>query len=122
MCDGDTVQISSTVLCCNDSSICVQYDGTSIGSEAVYNTSDDYCITTNVMRTCTANRTWDGQTPSASEGTLDQGIYGPKILVFKNKTVVFLQLLMRRCLSHSLHKCGWELDSFLVELCVQLQF
>ena len=81
-----------------------------------------YCITTNVMRTCTANRTWDGQTPSASEGTLDQGIYGPKILVFKNKTVVFLQLLMRRCLSHSLHKCGWELDSFLVELCLQLQF
>ena len=76
---------------------------TSIGSEAVYNTSDDYCITTNVMRTCTANRTWDGQTPSVSEGTLDQGIYGPKILVFKNKTVVFLQLLMRRCLSHSLH-------------------
>ena len=57
--------------------------GTSIGSEAVYNTSDVYCITTNVMRTCTANRTWDGQTPSASEGTLDQGIYGPKILVFK---------------------------------------
>ena len=41
---------------------------------AVYNTSDVYCITTNVMRTCTANRTWDGQTPSVSEGTLDQGI------------------------------------------------
>ena len=70
---NNTIEPSPNELCCDDSSICVQYTGTSIGSTAQYTTSDDYCITTELVRTCTPSMEWDGQKPTASEGTLNQG-------------------------------------------------
>ena len=72
---NNTFEPSPNELCCDDSSICVQYTGTSVGSTAQYTTSDDYCITTELVRTCTPSMEWDGQKPTASEGTLNQGKY-----------------------------------------------
>ena len=68
-CDN-TIEPSPGVLECDDQSISVQYDGISIGSTAVYTTSNDYCITSEEMRTCTSDMMWDGQKPTIKEGRL----------------------------------------------------
>ena len=67
-CDFPEV-VSASALCCNDSSLCVEYTGTSVGSSATYTTSEGLCITTELVRTCSQNNTWDGQTPTTKEGT-----------------------------------------------------
>lgn len=83
----EPVEVSSSVLCCNESAIvCVEYSGTSVGSQATYNTSDDYCITTDLVRTCTSDMDWDGQTPSPSKA------YEEQVLSKWNPTLVYLGL------------------------------
>ena len=70
---NNTTEPSHNELCCEDSSICAQYSGVYVGSTAQYTTSGGYCITTELVRTCTPSMEWDGQKPTASEGTLNQG-------------------------------------------------
>ena len=78
-CDADDlcnniIESSPNILQCEDNSISVEYDGISIGSRAMYTTSNDYCITTEEIRTCTSDMIWDRQTPNIDEGTLNKGI------------------------------------------------
>ena len=56
------------MLCCNESRVCVEFDGLSIGDMARYSTSSDYCIETQLVRMCTEGEGWDGPTPTLSRG------------------------------------------------------
>ena len=61
------------MLCCNDGiSICLVYDGITIGSIATYATSESYCIMgeTKAFRKCTNNHSWDGDIPTISKGNI----------------------------------------------------
>ena len=67
---------TNDTLCCvvnGQTSICVTVTGASIGSVATYSTSDNYCIDTLTMRTCTSDMVctdmvWNGTAPKVFEG------------------------------------------------------
>ena len=64
----DRISERSNVLCCNGSSVCVEFDGLSNGDTARYSTSSDYCIETQLVRMCTEGGDWEGPTPTVSRG------------------------------------------------------
>ena len=57
------------MLCCN-STLCVDYDGDTIGSVATYSTSDDFCIEdeNELMRRCNEDAEWEGSIPTVTRG------------------------------------------------------
>ena len=57
----ERISVRSNVLCCNESRVCVEFDGLSIGDMARYSTSSDYCIETQLVRMCTEGEGWDGK-------------------------------------------------------------
>ena len=66
------VSETETALCCpgenGTTELCVEYSGTSIGNDATYNTSEDYCFRRRILRRCTPDLTWDGEIPVTEEG------------------------------------------------------
>ena len=66
-CNDPTVE-GPSVLCCP--TLCVAYDGNTIGSVATYSTSDDFCIEdqNELMRSCTEDLEWDGTIPTVTRG------------------------------------------------------
>ena len=66
-CDLPTVE-GPNVLCCL--TLCVDYDGDTIGTVATYNTSDDFCIEdqNELTRRCTEDLEWEGSIPTVTRG------------------------------------------------------
>ena len=66
-----TTTTDEDMLCCVvnvQTSICVTFTGVSIGSVATYFTSNNYCIDTLTVRTCTSDMMWSGTAPNLTEG------------------------------------------------------
>ena len=63
---------TETALCCSGEDgttvLCVEYSGTSIGSTATYNNSEQLCLRRRILRKCTPDQTWDGDIPVTEEG------------------------------------------------------
>ena len=69
-CSNPTAATADNMLCCNRNSLCSTYTGLANGSIATYTTSQDYCILSHsiVERTCGANMSWNGETPTETTG------------------------------------------------------
>ena len=91
----DQISVRPNVLCCNESSVCVEFDGLSIGDMARYTTSSAYCIETelqHVVRVCSENEGWEGAAPAISRG--DYKCYSNISVTLAHLNVVIVQLYL----------------------------
>ena len=64
----ELISLGSNTLCCAGNSVCVEYSGLSIGDVATYNTSNEYCIDTELVRMCNESNAWEGTIPAVYRG------------------------------------------------------
>ena len=94
---------TNDMLCCvvnGQTSICVTVTGVSIGGVATYSTSNNYCIDTLTMRTCTSDIMWNGTTPNATEG-----VYCSALVI---NIIVNFHLIFSACMRLSNKLSDWN--------------
>ena len=66
---NDPTDEGRNALCC-DSTLCVAYDGNTVGSVATYSTFDDFCIEdeNELMRRYNEDLEWEGSIPTVTRG------------------------------------------------------